>query len=1231
MEILAEQCKALVFAIQELKLGKDGTVYLRGFKSYLKIKEVLPNQKAHGGVGVLVSNKCQSHEIQLNTPLQAIAVSVKLFKRITVCSFYVPPNANTGSFQKDLENLIEQLPKPFLILGDFNARSPLWYCEHTDARGEAIEKILYERDLYLLDQNKDTHYYKVNGQLKTSHIDLSLCSTSLLLDFEWGLYDQPLDSDHFPVWLRSGRKRRPTTFPKWVFKKADWEKFSANAIPRMSVSDFDNVNEASDYCKTFIIDAANESIPKTSGEPSEYKCLWWNPNCTDIKQERRRTWKKFANGEIPESEWNKIKAKARQTFNWNKRQSWIKLIESIHGKACSKEVWRKIRILLKKYSSNAVVALLIDGQLVDDPKKVADKLGESFADISSEANCTQKFLRFKKKMEKKFNFSTNAKLEYNLPFTKEELDAAFDGCGDTAAGPDEIHNKLLKNLSEGSKQYLLDLFNFIFKEGIFPEDWKLAHIIPILKKGKDPLDPKSYRPISLLSCLSKLFERMLNIRLIYVLESNNLLSKFQTGSRSGRCAQENLLALEDEIHDAFLQNKLLVSIFFDLEKAYDTCWSQIILGELHRFGLRGNLPIIIDNYLSGRKFKVRVGNQLSKTYNQEMGVPQGGILSVILFIIAMNTVSEFIFNTMTHAMYVDDLRISFLSSRLSGAQRNLNMLLKNLQNWMDRTGFKFSTTKTKAVIFRRGRRWTNLKNEDLKLNLRNEQIEVVNVIKLLGHLLDEKFTGLPQINALKKKCTTDLNAIKIMVKYSKASDMNFLLRIYRSLILSKLDYGSQIYGTVGVSYLTRLDTVHHAALRLCTGAYRTTDSQSLYVEANEPSLTNRRLLLDLQFFVRTKRIPNRKKFISWEDSYMDSLYDKKSNVYFKPMSYGYKTRTAIKDVNISIPKITKLRLYVSPPWTLEKLNICLYLAKFPKSETLPVVFQQEFYAHKHTAQVEVYTDGSKINEKVGSGFVVVEEGKSDKKFSLRIHDNSSVFIAELFAIRAAIEYLRSKFSKVSCQIYSDSRSALQALNIFNSKHPLVQIIQEAVFECKSAELFISFCWLPGHCFIPGNDVADSLARKAIEKTTFSLNEVYASDFNQVLRAKVNSIWQNQWNVEINRGRAPLTEITQTVNKKRNLSGLTRVELRKFTRLRVGYTKFSSQHIIKKEDPLLCNGCGFELSVKHALIECPDYHRERMRCFGNGPLDIKVILDKEDASSIRNVLDFFKQINLYYNI
>ena len=220
---------------------------------------------------------------------------------------------------------------------------------------------------------------------------------------------------------------------------------------------------------------------------------------------------------------------------------------------------------------------------------------------------------------------------------------------------------MLKNLSDEGKNYLLELLNYIFSEGVLPENWKLAYIIPILKQGKDPMDVKSYRPISLTSCLCKLFERILNKRLVWFLETNNCIHKSQNGFRKGRSTLDNLVALETYIHDAFVENKLLVSIFFDLEKAYDTCWSQLILNELHKFGLRGKLPLIISDYLKDRKFQVRVNNKLSKIFRQEMGVPQGGILSVTLFVIAMNTVVDYINNELTYSIYVDDLRISYLA------------------------------------------------------------------------------------------------------------------------------------------------------------------------------------------------------------------------------------------------------------------------------------------------------------------------------------------------------------------------------------------------------------------------------------------------------------------------------------------------------------------------------------------------------------------------------------------
>ena len=250
LEILATKCKALVFVLQETKLREDGTIYLRGFDSYYKNKVLQPHEHtAHGGVAILASRTCSSQPITLNTRLQAVAISIKLFKRITICSFYCAPNDSIRSFQRDLEDLLDQLPKPYLVLGDFNAKNPLWYADDVDQRGAAIENILLERDIYFLDKNKDTHVYTTPQGIATSHIDLSLCSISLLQDFEWGLFDDPMESDHYPVWLRSGMRSRPVSLPKWILGKANWKTFSEKAVPHMDVKEFESVSEANTYCK----------------------------------------------------------------------------------------------------------------------------------------------------------------------------------------------------------------------------------------------------------------------------------------------------------------------------------------------------------------------------------------------------------------------------------------------------------------------------------------------------------------------------------------------------------------------------------------------------------------------------------------------------------------------------------------------------------------------------------------------------------------------------------------------------------------------------------------------------------------------------------------------------------------------------------------------------------------------------------------------------------------------
>ena len=198
---------------------------------------------------------------------------------------------------------------------------------------------------------------------------------------------------------------------------------------------------------------------------------------------------------------------------------------------------------------------------------------------------------------------------------------------DSTTGPDEIHYQLLKHLPSSCKGTLIELFNNMWEKGSFPPSWREATVIPIPKQGKDNTIPNNYRPIALTSCLCKTFERIVNDRLVWFLEQNHIISKFQAGFRHGRSTNDQLLRLETSIREAFIKQQHLVAIFFDLEKAYDTAWKYGILKDLHDSGLRGYLPTFISNFLQNRNFRVKFGDTFSEKFPQEMGAPQGSILS----------------------------------------------------------------------------------------------------------------------------------------------------------------------------------------------------------------------------------------------------------------------------------------------------------------------------------------------------------------------------------------------------------------------------------------------------------------------------------------------------------------------------------------------------------------------------------------------------------------------------
>ena len=150
LQMLADQCKTQVMCLQETKLPPNEEYVFAGFQVFIKSKDVGIQGNAHGGVAILARKEVAPIRVRLNTNFQAIAVSVKLHKRVTVCSIYIPPGEDGDFQERELEALLSQLPKPYLLLGDVNAHNTLWYDRITCGRGRKIENVLINNDCYVI-------------------------------------------------------------------------------------------------------------------------------------------------------------------------------------------------------------------------------------------------------------------------------------------------------------------------------------------------------------------------------------------------------------------------------------------------------------------------------------------------------------------------------------------------------------------------------------------------------------------------------------------------------------------------------------------------------------------------------------------------------------------------------------------------------------------------------------------------------------------------------------------------------------------------------------------------------------------------------------------------------------------------------------------------------------------------------------------------------------------------
>lgn len=380
-----------------------------------------------------------------------------------------------------------------------------------------------------------------------------------------------------------------------------------------------------------------------------------------------------------------------------------------------------------------------------------------------------------------------------------------------SAGYDGIPGKIIEAVLPEIVNPLVIIFNKSLETGVFPDNLKIAKIIPI-HKSDDKRAVSNYRPISVLPFLSKILERLMYVRLLKYLNNNDILSNNQYGFRENHSTFMALLKLVDDISEQIDSKIHSIGVFIDLSKAFDTIDHDILIKKLNRYGIRGTSLNWFISYLSNRKQYVNVNSVDSKLLSVSCGVPQGSILGPLLFILYIND----IINSSKMAnliMFADDTNIFFKHKNFNILINMVNDELRLISTWFKLNKLSLNVKKTNYIIFT----GKNVKRNDFantsKIKIDNTEIEQVTRTKFLGVIINSHLTWDDHIKTLSNKISKSLGVI---YKVRQNLRPNTLLTLYQTLIQPYLDYCNIVWASKSSRDLLNLHRQQKKAIRIIT-------------------------------------------------------------------------------------------------------------------------------------------------------------------------------------------------------------------------------------------------------------------------------------------------------------------------------------------------------------------------------------------------------------------------------
>ena len=410
------------------------------------------------------------------------------------------------------------------------------------------------------------------------------------------------------------------------------------------------------------------------------------------------------------------------------------------------------------------------------------------------------------------------------PVEEIEVKQIIHNLKDASPGWDGVHAKVVKSTYNEFLTPLTLVLNSSLEQGFFPSQLKLARVVPIYKNG-DKMSLSNYRPVSILPLFSKILERLMYNRLIAFISKNNILYKYQFGFRSEHSTNMALIILIDKIVSAIDRGDVVVGIFLDLKKAFDTVNHTILLRKLYNYGIRGKAYEWMKEYLHERKQFVTFNGTDTNSEFISCGVPQGSILGPLLFLLYINDIAS-VSKMILPIIFADDTNIFLSGKDVNDTISIFNHELSKIMNWLNSNHLSINIMKTNYMIFKPPRKKIQ---QSVEMKINSSIIEKVETTKFIGVLLDPTISWIKHIQYIRNKISRGLG---IIAKAKKVFSIPTLITLYNSFVFPYFIYCIEVWGKAADTHLASLVKLQKRVVRTIKSAPYFSESKPIFKDLN---------------------------------------------------------------------------------------------------------------------------------------------------------------------------------------------------------------------------------------------------------------------------------------------------------------------------------------------------------------------------------------------------------------